>query len=127
MAKEKGGRDIRTIIANPRDPIGGEDSFTFYNITRPQRGSARDIEAARRELRGLRGKKVRVTLIGERYDKDSSDVIAQTRNSTTVTLNRYSDIFGSSGALLELLKRQLERDSEDIYTVQYLEVEDIEA
>jgi hypothetical protein len=124
--KDREGRDVRTIIANPRDPIYGETSFKTYDIYHPDTGARRDVDAARRELRGLAGHKIRLTVLGERKDKNTVDVIANTRNSTTLTLHRYSDIFGPGGAFLELLKRQIERDSEDIYFVQFIEIEAID-
>lgn len=129
MASKKSGDSggkKRRIIANPDDPATGEYSFNFYSYTRPRVGSQRDIDRVRSQLRGLSGKEIRVTAIGQRFDADNPRNVRTTRNSTTLTMHRYGDLFGPDGALLGLFKRQVEADSSDVYVVQYIDIEELD-
>ncbi len=115
----------RRIIVNPDDPATGEYSFNFYSYTRPRVGSTDDINRMRAQLRGLSGKTVRVTAIGQRFNADDPNEVRRTHNSTTTTVHKYGDIFGPDGVLLELFKRQVEANSADVYVVQYIDIEEI--
>lgn len=116
--------DKRRIVANPTDPVGGEYSFAFYGQT-TKNGDPDAVTRARTALRGLSGKDVRVTVVGQRFEADDPDNVHSTRLSERITLNRYGDIFGKDGVLLEILKRQVEKNSDDVYTVQYIDIEEI--
>lgn len=125
MASKK-RRKVRTIIANPDDPLFGEASFQLYGILKPDSDQTADVERARRELRGLRGHRIRVTLLGEEREEGTEDFLRQTRQHEELTLDRYGDVFGRDGALLTMLKRQQKRHSTNSYYLQFIEIEDLD-
>ena len=126
MARERDGEEgnKRRIVVNTDDPATGEYSFQYYHNTRPKSGHP-DMDRARAALRGLRGKTIRVTAIGTRFNADDPDDKHRTRLRSTLTLDRYGDIFGRDGVLLSMLKHQVEDNSGDVYVLQYIDIEEL--
>jgi len=114
--------DKRRIIVNPDEPRTGDSGFTVYDDAHPLHG--RDVirDRFRRELKGLRGKEITVTVRGIRQDQSGKERNWSARR--TIELNQYSDIFGASGVLLSALKSQMKRDSDAKLVVQQIVIED---
>jgi hypothetical protein len=115
----------RRIIANPDDPATGEYTFGYYRQTRPRVGEADDIARARKELRGLSGKTVRITVHGQRYNANDPNDVRPTKNVARAVIHRYGDVFGADGVLLQMFKRQVEANSDDVYIVNYIDIEEL--
>lgn len=111
MAKER-EPFRRILIANPREPRAGEDSYTLYDQTHPKNGTdARKIQEFRSELRGLRGQNVTVIVNGSRQTEDGEH--HRFRSQRTVRYNEYSDIFGPASAYYSAMKAVRNRHSPD--------------
>lgn len=65
----------------------------------------------RRKLRGWTGDRVQVSVNGTRTDWENGGTVRKYRERRSLVLNRYRDIFGPQGALLEMCKDQLSKRS----------------
>lgn len=97
---------IRRFIVNPDDEDTGNFAFNEYDQTRPGAlGLAYEVERADAFLRGVYGNTVRFGVIGYVLDQDSGERIRDFNiQSERFILQRYTDIFGAGGVLLQLLK-----------------------
>lgn len=121
MAKER--KPIgRRILANPDEPRAGDNVFDFYNKAHPVFGEPETISYLRGQLRGLRGKTITLKISGIRQNEDGDE--RRFVSTKKLTVNNYSDIFGTGGAFIESARGAVERDSEDKLVVQTFTIEE---
>lgn len=114
--------DKRKLIINEEDPRTGDYGFTVYDDAHPINGDPEVRNRFRKQLRGLRGKELTVTVRGTRVTQSGKERNWSARR--TIELNRYDDIFGASGVLIEALKSQMKRNSDDELNVLSLTIEE---
>ena len=114
--------DKRRLIVNPDEPRTGDNGFTVYDDAHTIHGRAEVRDRFRKELKGLRGETITVTVRGIRQDQSGKERNWSARR--TIELNRYDDIFGANGVLISALKSQMKRDSDAKLVVQSLTIED---
>lgn len=109
MARELGPK--RHILANMDEPKAGDYSYGLYDKAHPVHGDPDTIARIKKELRGLRGRDVRVIIRGARIDEDGK--ARRFTASREITLNRYSDLFGPGSAYGSVMHAVRERHSGD--------------
>lgn len=114
--------DKRTLIVNPDEPRTGDNGFTVYEDAHPLNGKAYLRDRFHRELRGLRGKTITITVRGERQDQSGKSKNWSARR--TIELNQYGDVFGANGVLISALKSQMKKDSNSKLVVTSLTIEE---
>jgi hypothetical protein len=111
----------RVILANPDEPRAGDYSYGLYDKAHPVFGEPDTIEYFRKQLRGLRGKRVTMTVKGARIDDDG-----KTRRfnvSRTFTLKTYSNVFGPGSAYASAIHSVRELHSDETLVTHSLVIE----
>lgn len=124
MAKKKLEKDgKRTLIVNPDEPKYGDFVIQFYNNTHPSFGNKTDIDAGRALLRGLSGKRVRVSAKFMKYDVEEDTWYGFTLSRKAV-LRSYKTVFGPQSLYWEMFREAISRvSSDDICNVASISVE----
>lgn len=102
--------DRRRIVVNPDEPRTGDFAYQFYDKAHPHFGDQSTINRVRRELRGLRGKRVTV-VVHAGYGEEGEPEKRRTFRRT-ITLKKYGDIFGPGGAYGEMMHELRNEHSE---------------
>lgn len=99
------------VVTNPNDPPFGEFAFTVYDDYHPVGGPRK--KWMRQKLRGWAGSTITFGVMG--YRKSWRGGSGHARNHWRawkhLRLERYNDLFGSEGVLLQIIKKQLSADS----------------
>lgn len=117
-------KDRRRIIANPDEPRAGDHGYQLYNKAHPISGNQDTISDMKKQLRGLRGKTVRVTINGAHIDPDTLQPRRFTA-SRVIDYNMYSDMFGPGSAYASALHDVKERYSNDVLVTYSIDIEEI--
>lgn len=102
----------RKIIVNPDDPNAGDHAFGFYDKSNPVDGKSYVINPLRKQLKGLRGKRVTMTVVGFVKDPDTLKE-RPFRVRRTRVIHFYKDLFGRGSLFLSCIKAVLELHSDE--------------
>lgn len=87
----------RFALVNPDEPRSGDFAYGLYEKAHPIRGDAETIAYYKKALKGLRGRRVKLTFNGKRVDPESGKE-RNFRVQRTFQFRKYSDVFGSGSA-----------------------------
>lgn len=113
----------RVILANEDEPKTGDYMYGLYDRTHPVFGQKDEIARMRRELRGLGGSRVTLTLNGSRIDEETGEE-KRIRIRRTFTMNTYRDIFGPGSAYASAIHSVREKHSGDVIITHSLTIEE---
>ncbi len=102
--------DRRRIVVNPDEPRTGDFAYQFYDKAHPHFGDKSTINRIRSQLRGLRGRRVKVVVHAGFAEEEGTETPRVFQR--TITLNRYGDIFGPGGAYSEMMHELRNEHSE---------------
>lgn len=122
MAKE---RNKRRLIVNPNEKKAGDFAYGLYNKVHPFHGDQDLVKQLKRQLKGLRGHRVKITIRGQREDDETGDA-HRFSISRHVNYRKFWDVFGPGSAYASALHAYRDKHSEDALSVTHIDIEEVD-
>lgn len=111
----------RRIVVNPDEPKAGDFAYTLYNKVHPHHGDKEIVAGLKKQLKGLRGERVKVTIRGVREDDDGDEHTFRLQRH--VNYRKFWDVFRPGSAYAEAMHAYRDRHSEDMLAVTSVDIE----
>lgn len=123
--KPRKGPNRRRIVINEEERRAGDFAYALYNKVHPHHGDEEIIAKVKRQLKGLRGERLKMTIKGTRVDEHTGDE-HRFRITRHVNYANIWHLFGPGSAYASALHAYRDRHSGDELSIQTIDFDVVE-